>query len=79
MGEVLGGVIAAAAFMLTGAILWEIYVSEPRRARSERQARELLAECLEFIKRRGTYFYTNERRGPGSRLVDRIEKEIGRG
>lgn len=76
MNEAIGGAIAAAVFMLSGAVLWELLVGEPRRVKRERHVRELLADSLEFIKRRGTYFYTNERRGPAARLVQRIEDEI---
>ena len=43
----------------------------------EKELEKLLREALPFIKKRGTYWYNTQRRGPAADLVARIEKVVG--
>ena len=47
----------------------------PRREEID-TLKALLTEARGFIMQRGVYYYSNDRRGPGADLVDRIDEAL---
>lgn len=38
--------------------------------------KNILVEARQFILQRGVYYYSNDRRGPGAALVDKIDQAL---
>lgn len=74
MSSIINNLLSGAA---VAAVVLAVVLDCVHRSKRDADRRKLelslLAECQSFIKARGVYWYSNDMRGPGAELVNRIE------